>query len=221
MAFVLGAWICCGAAVAAARPVESARGKEIVPPSRRTSIGFLAGAGFFSASRIGASPAFGMSFSLGISRNLAVELAGSFLMAKTDYDPQTHSQGKLLAMPLQFSLIGRFPVGRKLTPFALAGGSYFINSFMLDGTVKDGWSAVGMSVSEKVNNALGVHFGAGVEYSLSRFLTVGIDVRYFLAKAKGSWSLKENASGLESSGTYSGVNLNALVGSMALKYVFK
>ena len=109
-------------------------------------------------------------------------------------------------MPLQLSLMGRFPFGRKLTPYVLAGGSYFLNSFTLDSTVTDGWNAVGFALTEKVDKSFGFHFGGGLEFALSKSLSAGADVRYFIAKTKGNWSLKDNKSPVESIGTFSDLN---------------
>lgn len=220
-AFVFALLFFFSALVSFAGPIETIQKTDPAKGGSRMSLGILAGYGLFSSSHIGGSPAFGASFSLGLSRNLAIELAGSFMRPNMENDPQTHYQGKLLAMPLQLSLLGRFPVGRKLTPYVLAGGSYFINNFTLDGTIVNEWNIVGMTLTEKMNSTLGFHFGAGLEYSLSRALSVGMDVRYFLAKAKGSWSIIDNASAIESNGTFSGVNLNALIAAITLKYFLK
>lgn len=209
------------ALVSFASPMQTVQKTDPAKGGSRMSLGILAGYGLFSSSHIGGSPAFGVSFSLGLSRNLAIELAGGFMRPNMENDPQAHYQGKLLTVPLQLSLLGRFPVGRKLTPYVLAGGSYFINRFTLDGTVVNEWNAVGMTLTEKMNNTPGFHFGAGLEYSLRRALSVGMDVRYFLVKAKGSWNIIDNASAVEANGTFSGANLNALVAAITLKYFLK
>ncbi len=219
--FAFASLLLFSAVVSYAVPIKDARRNHPARGNSRLSLGISTGYGLFSNSHIGSSPALGASFSLALRRNLAIELAGSFLKAKTENDPQTFYKGSLTAVPLQLSLVWRFAFGRKLTPYALAGGSYFLNHFSLDSTMVDAWNGVGMTLTEKVNNAPGFHFGAGMDYSLNKTLSVGLDVRYFLAKTKGSWSIRDNSGALETAGSFAGVSLNALVGSIALKYFFK
>jgi len=187
----------------------------------RIGLGFLAGYGLFSDSLYSGSMSFGAAFTFGFSRNLAVELGGIYLKGNVDSAPESLSKGKLTTMPLQLSLMGRFPVGRKLTPYVLAGGSYFLNSFTLDRTVIDGWNTVGFTLTEKVDKSFGFHFGGGLEFALGKTLSACIDVRYLLAKSKGSWILKDNKSPLESIGTFSNLKLNSLMLAIGLKYFLK
>jgi hypothetical protein len=46
-------------------------------------------------------------------------------------------------------------------------------------------------------------------------------VRYCIAQTKGNWSLKDNKSSEETSGTFSGIKLNTMMFAIRLKYFFK
>lgn len=185
------------------------------------ALGFLAGYGLFSDNYLNDSMAFGAAFSYSFSKNIAIEFAGLFLSPSNDHDPAKLSQGKLLTIPLQLSLLGRFPVGTKLTPYALAGITYFLNSFSMDRTAQDNWNALGFTMTEKVDAAIGFHLGAGLEYALGEKLSAGAGVRYCMGKADGEWSIKDNQSSAEANGTFSGLDLNSLVLSIGLKYFLK
>jgi outer membrane protein W len=201
-------------------PLAAVQKSVAAKDSRRMAVGFLGGVGLLNGySGVGA--AVGASFSYGFNRNIAVELAGFLISGKGEYDPDTISKGRLTTMPLQLSLMGRFPVGRKLTPYVLAGGSYFLNGFSMDDAVAANWNDLGFTLSEKVHGAFGFHFGAGLEYRLEHALAVVFDARYFLGKANGDWNIRENASLVETGGTFSGLDLSTMVLSLGLKYFFK
>jgi len=200
---------------------ETLQGKNAGTGNSHIGLGLLGGYGLFANSQYGGGAAFGAMFIFGFSKNIAIELAGIYLEGDVASDPEALSKGKLTTMPLQLSLLGRFPIGKKLTPYVLAGGSYFLNSFTLDSAVADGWNAVGFTLAEKVDNAFGFHFGGGLEFTLGKALSVCIDMRYCLAKTKGSWSMKDNQSTIETDGTLSDIKLNAIVFALGFKYFFK
>jgi len=204
-----------------AAPIESFSVRETANSGRRLGAGLWGGYGLYGNNQFNSGMAFGASFLLGLGKNLAFELAASYLGAGVEGDASALPKGKLAAMPLQLSLQGRFPVGKKLTPYLLVGGNYFLNSFSLDSTIVDGWSAVGITLSEKVAGAFGFHAGAGLELALGNSISANIDIRYFMAKTKSDWSMKDNESQVESSGTLSGIKLDALVFALGVKYFFK
>jgi outer membrane protein W len=204
-----------------AAPIESFAGKATAKSGRRLGAGLWGGYGLYSNGQFNGGIAFGASFLLGLGKNLAIEVAASYLGAGVESDASALAKGKLAAMPLQLSLQGRFPVGKKLTPYLLIGGNYFLNRFSLDSAIVDGWNAVGITLSEKMAGAFGFHAGAGFELALGNSLAANIDVRYFLAKTKSDWSMKDNETQVESSGTLSGIKLDTLVFALGVKYFFK
>ena len=189
--------------------------------SSRIGLGLMGGYGLFSDNNYNGGVAFGATFTFGFSRNIAIELGGIYLKGAVAGNTDTLAKGKLTTVPLQLSLMGRLPIGKMITPYILAGGNYFLNSFTLDSTVTDGWNAVDFTLTEKVDKSFGFHFGGGLEFALSKSLSAGADVRYFIAKTKGNWSLKDNKSPVESIGTFSDLKLDALMFAVGLKYFFK
>jgi outer membrane protein W len=208
------------ALVSIAAPIEFIPETKTPMANSRLGAGIMGGVGVLNG-YYGVGMAFGATLSYGFSRNIAIEFAGLFTSGKGKYDPETLSQGRLTVMPLQLSLLGRFPLNRKLTPYLLAGGSFFLNSFAQDSAVADGWNALGITLTEKVRNAFGFHFGGGLEYAFKQTLSVALDLRYCLGKAKGSWSIRDDATAIETSGTFSGLNLNTMIISVGLKHFFR
>ncbi len=206
---------------AMAYPIETDRESAAAPEGSRLALGILGGYGIFSNSNFSNSVAVGVTFTYSFNKNLAVELAGLFLNESNESDPATLAQGKLTTMPLQLSLLGRYPLGKKFALTALAGITYFLNSFSLDSALVDNWHDLGFTMTESVNGALGFHCGAGLEYVLKKNLSAALGVRYCLGTAKGEWSIRDDASALETSGTFNGLDLNTMVFSFGLKYFFK
>ena len=219
LVFTLLATFC--ALVSFARPIEADAETAIRSERSRIGLGILAGYGLFSNSFFGNGVAFGATFTYGLGRNIAVELAGLYLSESNDPDPKTVSQGRLTTIPLQLSLLGRLPLGKKLTPYVLAGVSYFLNRFNLDDTVDQSWHDLGFSRKEEVDSAVGFHVGAGLEYVIGKDLSAGFGVRYLLGKADGEWSITDDQSAVEAAGTFSGLDLNTLVFSAGLKYFLR
>lgn len=195
--------------------------EETKVSSNRIGLGLLGGYWLFPNSQYGGGAAFGATFTFGFSKNIAIELAGIYFKGNVENDPEALSKGKLTIIPLQLSLLWRFPITKKLTPYVLAGGSYFLNSFTLDSVVVNGWNAVGFTIAEKVDMTFGFHFGVGLEFALGKALSAVVDMRYCLAKAKGSWSMKDNKSTIEANGTFNNLKLNSVMLAVGLKYFFK
>jgi opacity protein-like surface antigen len=130
------------------------------------------------------------------------------------------SKGKLAVMPLQLSLMARFPVGDKIVPYVAAGGGYYLNSFTLDAAIVKSWDDLGIDLDEAIDNAFGFHFGAGLDFFVNPNIAITAGVKYCLAKTKGSWTMKEQVSSEETTGTLPDLKLNALVFGAGLKYFF-
>jgi len=190
------------------------------PEFKKMGLGLFVGAS--STSEYGSGLAFGANFYYGITKNIGIEVGGlRFQTTTKDTDDVSKlSKGKLAVMPLQLSLIGRFPVGAKLVPYVAAGGGYYLNSFTLDASIVKSWDDLGFDLEEAIDNAFGFHLGAGLDYFVKPNIAVGASVKYCLAKAKGSWTMKDQVSSEETEGTLSDLKLNALVFGVGLKYFF-
>lgn len=211
----------CTSLLSHAIALENFQKKSARENKGRIGLGFFGGYGLFSDSKYKGGVALGATFLIALNRNIAIELAGIYLKGNVENSPGSLSQGVLTTMPLQLSVMGRFPVGRKLTPYLLAGGSYFLNSFAMDSSAADGWETLGFTMTEKVDKAFGFHCGVGLELALGNALAADVSMRYCMAKAKGSWSMTDEASAIETSGTMSDLKLDAMTFAFGLKYFFK
>lgn len=204
-------------------PEPMVKPQRVEPASaefKKMGLGLFVGAS--STSDYGGGLAFGANFYFGITKNIGIEVGGlRFQTTAKDNDDMTKlSKGKLAVMPLQISLIGRFPVGAKLVPYVAAGGGYYLNSFTLDADIVNSWGDLGVDLEEAVENASGFHFGAGVDFFVNPNIAITAGVKYCLAKTKGSWTMKEQVSSEETTGTLPDLKLNALVFGAGLKYFF-
>lgn len=202
---------------AAARPQRL----EPVPAEfKKTGLGLFVG--LSSTSEYGSGLAYGANFYLGVTKNIGLEVGGlRFQTTTKDSDDETKlSKGKLAVMPVQASLIVRFPVGASVVPYVAAGGGYYLNSFTLDAALVGSWDDLGIDIDETIDNAFGFHFGAGLDYFINPNFAIGANVKYCLAKAKGSWTMKDQVSSEETKGTLSDLKLNGLVFGAGLKYFF-
>ncbi len=206
--------------VSFANPIEVQQKSSPPPAGSRIGLAIMGGGaslnGYFSNGF-----AFGATFSVGFSKNIAIELAGLFVNGSGENDPETLYEGKLTIMPVQLSLVGRFPINRKFTPYVLAGGSYFLNRFALGSSVANGWDDLGITLTQQIENAFGFHLGAGLEFALASAWSVAVDARYCVGNTRGDWSIRDNISGVETDGTFSDLSLNTLIFSIGLKYFFK
>jgi len=187
---------------------------------KKMGLGLFVGAS--STSDYGSGLAFGANFYLGITKNIGIEVGGLRMQttSKDNDDLTKLSKGKLAIMPLQLSLMARFPLGAKIVPYIAAGGGYYLNRFTLDAAIVKSWDDLGIDLEEAIDNASGFHFGAGLDFFVNPNIAISAGVKYCLAKTKGSWTMKEQVSSEETKGTLPDLKLNALVFGAGLKYFF-
>jgi opacity protein-like surface antigen len=131
------------------------------------------------------------------------------------------SKGTVRSLPLQLGLTGRIYLAEKISPFLTAGVGFHLNGFALDSELRQGWENLGFQIREKVKNSAGVFFGGGLDYFLSETLSVGLNFKYFLSKARGTWSLSEvEDGGDEVTGELKSLNLSVLAAAVGIRYLF-
>jgi len=188
-----------------------------------TGIGLMAG--YALPSGYGGGLAYGASFTFGFSSNFGIEIAGLRFQSAVDEpaaaDRETAlSKGKLAVMPVQISLVARFPLSPSLTPYVLAGGGYFLNKYTLDSGVQSDWEGLGFTISEKIENSIGFHFGVGLDVFMSSKLAIGAVAKYCMSTFKGSWSLTDTVSTTEATGELKDLKLKPFIVGLGLKYFF-
>ena len=191
-------------------------------PMKTKSIGI--GGGYAMVGDYGNGLAFGGSFYFGFSRNfgldIGVQMLGSTYEGEDPPDINKLSAGKLSVMPVQLSLVGRFPVGTSIAPYIMAGAGYYLNKFTLNGDITSSWDALGFKIEEGLKNSIGFHFGAGLDFFITPSIALNLGATYCMAKAKGDWSITDNATSEVASGDLSGLKLDPLVFGARLKFFF-
>jgi outer membrane protein W len=186
----------------------------------KSGIGFLAGYAMPAENNYSSGLKYGGNICLGITKNISIELKGLSFQSDVEGDPEALSKGKLSVIPIQLSIQARFPISWRFLPYLLGGGGYYLNRFNLDQEITDAWDALGFDLEEKVENAIGYHLGAGIDLFVTRNIALNADVRYCIARIKGSWTLTDQIIGTETSGSLEDLNLNSLIFGGGLKFYF-
>jgi opacity protein-like surface antigen len=202
-------------------PVPERPALEMEPGPRRFGFGLTAG--YALPSGYGGGIAYGGSLSYSLTSNLEIQV-GAFRFQSAVDEPAEEdrenalSEGTLTVLPVELSLVVRFPMGPKMAPYLLAGAGYFLNAYKLDEAVRNGWESLGFAVEEKIKNSVGFHVGLGLDYFLSPKLAAGLLVKYGLSTAKGTWSIREEASEIEAAGDIKDIGLKPLVFGLSLRF---
>ncbi len=186
----------------------------------KSGVGFLAGYAMPAESNYNSGLEYGGNICFGITKNVSIELQGLIFQSDVEGNPEALSKGKLSVIPIQLSIQARFPISWRFLPYLLGGGGYYLNRFNLDREIIDAWDALGFDIEEKVENAIGYHFGAGIDLFITKNIALNADIRYFIAKIKGSWTLTDQIIGTENSGSLENLNLNSLIFGGGLKFYF-
>jgi len=204
--------------------IPVSRKKTYVPRKFKTGpksgVGFLAGYAMPAENNYSSGLEYGGNICLGITKNVSIELKGLSFQSDVEGNPEALSKGKLSVMPIQLSIQARFPISWRFLPYFVGGGGYYLNRFNLDQEIIDAWDALGFDLEEKVENAIGYHFGAGIDLFITKNIALNADIRYFITTIKGSWTLTDQIIGTENSGSLEALNLNSLIFGGGLKFYF-
>jgi opacity protein-like surface antigen len=186
----------------------------------KSGVGLLAGFAMPAESNFSNGLKYGGNICLGITRNISIELKGLSFQSNVEGNPEALSKGKLSVMPIQLSVQARFPISWRFLPYLVGGGGYYMNKFNLDEQITDTWDALGFDLEEKVENAIGYHVGGGIDLFITKNIAINADIRYCIAKIKGSWTLTDQIIGTSTSGDLEDLNLNSLIFGGGLKFYF-
>jgi outer membrane protein W/uncharacterized protein YgiM (DUF1202 family) len=188
---------------------------------RPLSLAFNAGYALPSESAYEGGFVFGGDIAYLVNQNLAVVLGFYRYQSKVEGSPEGLTTGKLTTLPISLGIQGRYPVGERLVPYAAAGVAYHFNSYKLCQLCQDQWDALGFDVREEVENALGFQVGAGLDYLVTDYIDLNLDVRYQFLKGSGSWSMTDQFGGPSLSGSLEDLNFNALILRIGIKIFLK
>lgn len=188
-------------------------------PRKGKSIGIGLDAGYIllSQKQFNGCAVFGLNLFYSIGNKLRIELKGSFFSSDVDDNIEGLSEGKLKVIPIQLSLQYRFKINQRLIPYIGAGAGYYFNDFSLGDT--DEWRSLGFIIKEKVDNAAGFHFGAGMDYFLKANLAANFDIRYCISSPSSNYSITDDQTGISQSGDFNS-DLNHIIFGAGIKYIF-
>jgi len=163
--------------------------------------------------------AYGAGLSFDLHQYFAIEVGAFRYESSVTGSADGLSKGTLAVLPLEVSLKGRMPLsGGRFTPYFAVGAGYFIHQFNLDSQIAADWEKVGFSIAEKLENAIGFHFGVGLDVALSPSLAVVIDVRYRFAESKATWTMTDLTGQEETSGALDKLDQGSIALGIGLKF---
>jgi opacity protein-like surface antigen len=166
--------------------------------------------------------AYGAGLSFDLHKYFAIELSGIRYESSTAGSEDGLSKGTLAVLPLEVSLKGQFPLsGGRFTPYFAVGAGYSIYQFNLDPQIVANWEKVGFRITEKLDNALGFHFGAGLEVALNRSLALVFDARFRFAEGNAAWTMTDQTGEEEISGDLEKLDQGSISLGMGLKFSFR
>lgn len=192
------------------------------PGARAASgIGIRTGYVMPSDEKYGRGLQYGGNICLGITKNIGFELSGLLFQSDVEGDPEALSKGKLSLIPIQLSIQFRLPLSDSFVFYLMGGGGYYyMYKFTIDEEITDAWESLGFDIEEQVENAIGYHFGGGIDLFLTRNIALNADFRYCLAKTTGSWSISDQISGTQATGDLENLSLNSIMFGGGLKLCF-
>jgi opacity protein-like surface antigen len=179
--------------------------------------------GYASMSEYGGGIAYGGTIGIDLMKYVAVEIKGTRFQGGTYAGSADGlSKGVMTRMPIEFHIQGRFPLmNGKLIPYLTVGGGFGLNSFEVDPELVSSWNDLGMTISEKVENKIFIPaIGLGLDFAIMPNFVVNLEGRYLMGKTDGSWSLLENNSGIEATGTLADLNMSTIVFGLGFKFQF-
>jgi Outer membrane protein beta-barrel domain len=129
------------------------------------------------------------------------------------------SGGSLDSTIITGSVVVRFPVSARVTPYVVGGVAYFSNKFEVAPAVSSELAALNFEVAEEVESALGFNFGGGVDFLVARRFAAFGEVRYVGAATDTRAELRDTISGVSAEITGS-QDLNGLEFRVGVRFVF-
>ncbi len=182
-----------------------------------TSLGARIGGGSFQGDTIsGQSIDFKNPTSVGVVAGIRQERIGGELSVdwiKTNVEGDVRLAEAMLIpilLTAQFHLLD--PGATQIDPYLGVGVGYYLNSANTSSEAK---KKFGSDFKAELDNAVGFHFGAGVNFKATTAVVFALDLRYALV----STDLTQKGSGASAVGAET-VSLNGLMFTAGVKYLF-
>ena len=191
-------------------PLSKAEDQEKEPSVSGYKYGAGLGLGFASLfdKNYGNGLKLSGNFCYKLTEELSLELMIQTFRVNVKANPQGLMEGKLSMFPIQLSLRRHFPLKNNFNSYLSAGLGYYLNGFSLTGIRIP-------EIGDKVNDALGLHFGGGVDYFINQNLAANADLRFCLLKA-AAWETYLS----EPTQKIGNINLSSFMLGIGIKYFF-
>jgi hypothetical protein len=173
-----------------------------------------------TSAMIGGGPRAGLSLQIDILRGLSFEIGTAYLQASTKDDPEGLRAGIVRLVPLEAGLRGRLALGPGFFVFLGAGAGITVPFSSVDADLAKAWTAVGFTLEEKVKTGFSASARCGCEALLTPQLGIVLEAGYRFYRAGGNWSISDDFGSDETSGTFSGLNLDSIVLGLGLSFSF-
>jgi opacity protein-like surface antigen len=198
--------------------------KEIKSPRQTEKSGLSlwigGGAGYTlpSESHFEKGMSFGGTLGLEIMKYLALEVRIPYFQSDVAESLGGLGSGQLRNLTFMLSVQARYPLTARLVPYLVGGGDYHWNKFSLNDGIKNYWNNLGFTAEENFDHSFGFHVGAGLDFFLLRNIALNVDVRYYMANLKGTWSMADQINQQEVSGPIESLKLNSIQAGISVKF---
>ncbi len=198
--------------------------KQVEPPPQTEMSGrpfwIGAGAGYTLPfeSRLAKGMSFGGTLGLEIIKYLALEFRFPYFRSEVTESFGGLDSGQLRNLTFMLSVQVRYPLNDQLVPYLVGGGDYHLNKFNINEGIEDSWNDLGFTIEENVDHSIGFHVGAGFDYFLLKNIALNVDVRYYSAKLKGTWSIANQISQQEVTGNIEDIKLDSIQAGISFKF---
>jgi hypothetical protein len=170
--------------------------------------------------KIGGGFAAGLGYEISITRGFSFEIGASYAQLNTEDNPVGLRTGIVRLVPIEVGLRGRLPLGKYIALYAGAGAGLALPFSSIDSSLEEKWTAIGFSLTEKLNPGFSASGRCGLEVVLTSQMRFILEAGYRFLRAGGSWTISDNLGSDSAEGTFSGLNLDSVFGGVGFSFSF-
>jgi outer membrane protein W len=185
--------------------------------NKKKGIGFNIGYSILSEENFNSNMIAGLHFYYRFAKTFRFELRATFQNSTVQQSTGSFTNGDLMIIPLQLSVQYLFLPGGRFSPYVGGGAGYYLNNFKVD--LEERWQAAGFELNDDLDNTFSFHVGGGFDYYLRPNLSFNADARYAFLDLSGTWSIRDQVSGIAASGEIDS-NTGMIMWSIGVTYHF-
>jgi hypothetical protein len=182
--------------------------------AQRMSFHLSPGAAFPKEKKIHSSFESGFGFSLPLIERIFLSLNFVYWKSSVEEKEGSLMNGELSVTPFFFSLEFRLMENKKFNPYIFLGANLVFTRFEIGKYI----SIPEVTINQEVRNGPGLHFGGGIDFSLTGQLALFVEGFYFLRKAKAETTIKDMNFGVTTEEFL--ISLDSLILQIGIKYFF-